>query len=200
MNIYEKLLKIQQKISVPKSQTNEYSKYNYRSCEDILEALKPLLAEVGAVLTLDDEIIERNGRFYVKATATLISVDDGKVDTITNTAYAREEETKKGLDASQITGSCSSYARKYALGGLLLLNDAKDADAMDNRDPEERQQAPKKITDTQAKKLEYKCDCDHIDIKLILKEFKVKELTELTEAQLEKTYKYWDKLKEKAGK
>lgn len=197
MNVYEKLQTIQQKINVPKAQTNDFSKYNYRSCEDILEALKPILAEVNAVLTLDDEIIEKNGRFYVKATATLISTadHDGRLDTITNTAYAREEETKKGLDASQITGACSSYARKYALGGLLLLNDAKDADSMDNREPE-----PRKITKTQADKLAYKCDTDYIDPKLILKEFGVKSLQDLTDAQLEKTYKYWDNLKKKAGK
>lgn len=200
MNIYEKLAVIQQKINVPKSQENEYSHYKYRSCEDILEAVKPILAETKTLLTLDDEIIERNGRFYVKATATLISVEDGKLDTITNNAYAREEETKKGLDASQITGSCSSYARKYALGGLFLLNDAKDADTMDNREPEERQQAPKRITDTQAKKLAVKCEAENIDTALILKQFKVKALSELTEAQLETTYKYWDKLKAKAGK
>ena len=105
-NILSKLLTIQTKLKAPKGQFNEYGKYYYRSCEDILEAVKPLLAETGTVLMLTDNIIEMNGRFYVKATAKLMTENEE----IANTAYAREEETKKGMDASQITGSCSTYA------------------------------------------------------------------------------------------
>lgn len=197
LNVYEKLAIIQKGISVPKNNVNEYGKYNYRSCEDILAAVKPLLEKTGTVLTLDDEVVLINERYYVKATATLVSTaeKDGKLDIVSNCGYAREEEVKKGMDASQITGSCSSYARKYALAGLFLLDSEKDADARDNREPE-----PRKITKTQADKLAYKCDTDYIDPKLILKEFGVKSLQDLTDAQLEKTYKYWDNLKKKAGK
>lgn len=126
----KKLAKIQSSLICPKDQYNSFGKYNYRSCEQILEAVKPLLD--GAVLTLSDEIVDLGGRIYAKATATFID-DDFRMST---TAYAREEETKKGMDAAQITGACSSYARKYALAGLFLLDDNKDADTMDNKKPE----------------------------------------------------------------
>lgn len=121
--IYEKLAKIQATLKAPKNQFNSFGKYNYRSCEDILEAVKPLLN--GLVLTVSDEIVLIGDRYYVRATATLT---DGK-EGITNPAYAREEDNKKGMDASQLTGATSSYARKYALAGLFLLDDNKDSDA-----------------------------------------------------------------------
>jgi len=117
------LTEIQQKLKAPKNQFNSFGKYNYRSCEDILEAVKPLLN--GATLTISDEIINVGDRYYVKATATLKHGEEWE----TVTAFAREEENKKGMDASQITGSASSYARKYALNGLFLIDDTKDADA-----------------------------------------------------------------------
>ena len=129
--VYEKLLQIQSKLKVPKGQYNEFGKYKYRSCEDILEALKPLLAEVKAVITLDDEIVQVGERIYIKATASFIDIEDKQ--TITTTAYAREEETKKGMDGSQITGASSSYARKYALNGLFAIDDNKDSDATNNQ-------------------------------------------------------------------
>jgi len=129
-NIYNKLHDIQTQLKAPKNQFNQFGKYNYRSCEDILEAVKPLLN--GLVLLLSDDIIQIGDRYYVKATATLT---DGK-ETISNPAYAREEADKKGMDASQLTGATSSYARKYALAGLFLLDDNKDADTMDNKKPE----------------------------------------------------------------
>lgn len=119
-----KLLKIQTELKAPKGQFNKFGNYKYRSCEDILEALKPLLAKEGCTLTLSDEIVEIGGRVYVKATATLT---DGTA-TERVTAYAREEESKKGMDASQVTGAASSYARKYALNGLFCIDDTKDAD------------------------------------------------------------------------
>lgn len=122
-----KLLYIQQRLKAPKGQYNEFGKYRYRSCEDILEGVKPLLAEAGAVLTLNDEITEIGGRVYVKASAILRDTETDSF--ITNTAYAREPEDKKGADASQITGAASSYARKYALNGLFCIDDVKDADA-----------------------------------------------------------------------
>lgn len=130
--ITDKLLGIQTALKAPKNQTNPFGGYNYRSCEEILEAVKPLLEKAMTTLNLSDEIVEVGGRIYVKATATLYdcsSYTEGHIDTISATGYAREEESKKGMDASQITGSASSYARKYALNGLFCIDDTKDADA-----------------------------------------------------------------------
>lgn len=129
--VYEKLLQIQSKLKAPKGQYNEFGKYKYRSCEDILEALKPLLAEVKAAVTLNDEIVQVGERIYIKATVSFIDIEDKQ--TITTTAYAREEETKKGMDGSQITGASSSYARKYALNGLFAIDDNKDSDTTNNQ-------------------------------------------------------------------
>ena len=120
----EKLIHIQSRLKAPKGNYNSFGKYKYRSCEDILEAAKPLLAEEGLTLILSDEIEQIGDRYYVRATASLY--DESLVTTVS--AYAREEETKKGADASQITGAASSYARKYALNGLFLIDDTKDAD------------------------------------------------------------------------
>lgn len=128
MNLYEKLLAIQNILKAPKNQLNEFGGYNYRSCEDILEAVKPLCLENRAVLTISDKIVAVGGRYYVEATATLTDADKPE-SSIVVTASAREEEVKKGMDPSQITGSASSYARKYALNGLFDIDDTKDADA-----------------------------------------------------------------------
>jgi len=128
MTLIDKLAAIQTKLHAPKNQKNTFGGYNYRSCEDILEAVKPLLD--GLVLTITDEVTDVGGRIYVKATARLT---DGK-DAMTATAFAREAESRKGMDESQITGSTSSYARKYALNGLFLIDDNKDADSQDNRE------------------------------------------------------------------
>ena len=127
MNVYEKLLTIQSQLKAPKNQFNSFGKYSYRSCEDILEGLKPLLDKVKATLIIEDEIVQIGDRYYIKATATLIDVVEGQK--IHATAYAREDETKKGMDLAQITGSTSSYARKYALNGLFAIDDTKDSDA-----------------------------------------------------------------------
>lgn len=126
MQILEKLKTIQTELKVPKGQHNSYGGYNYRSCEDILESLKPLLAVHNCALTLQDEIVKIGERYYIKATAALFDCENG--EQYSNTAYAREENSKKGMDASQITGAASSYARKYALSGLLCVDDNKDAD------------------------------------------------------------------------
>ena len=128
MEFIEKIVAIQSELKAPKGQYNSFGKYNYRSCEDILEGVKPLLAKHGLVLTIQDSIDLIGDRFYVKATAT---ITDGKEQLSTN-AYARESLDKKGMDASQVTGATSSYARKYALNGLLAIDDTKDADTMDN--------------------------------------------------------------------
>lgn len=123
--IQEKLTKIQKTLKAPKGNFNSFGKYKYRSCEDILEAVKPLLEDVS--LTLSDEIISVGNRYYIKATASLKEGDDE----IIVSAFARESEDKKGMDDSQITGTASSYARKYALNGLFLIDDTKDADTDD---------------------------------------------------------------------
>ena len=135
----EKILgEIQANLIAPKGQWNGFGKYKYRSCEDILEAVKPLLAEKNVTLTISDDMILLGNRYYVKATATLSNDMFTHKDeplTIQVTAFARESETKKGMDDSQITGAASSYARKYALNGLLLIDDNKDADTQDNKKP-----------------------------------------------------------------
>lgn len=119
---------IQHKLKAPKGQYNSFGKYNYRSCEDILEGVKPLLKEHNLALLIDDEIVQIGERYYVKATA---KITDGR-EIVSAIAYAREPDTKKGMDESQITGATSSYARKYALNALLCIDDTKDADTMDN--------------------------------------------------------------------
>ena len=140
----EKLSRIQAELKAPKSQRNNFGNYNYRSCEDILEAVKPLLAREGLVLTITDSIEMVGNRYYVKATAT---VTDGE-KSISTTAYARESDGRKGMDESQVTGSSSSYSRKYALNGLFCIDDTKDADTMDNT--EKPKAAPNKKPDKAA--------------------------------------------------
>ena len=120
------LAQIQSELKAPKGQRNTFGKYNYRSCEDILEAVKPLLKERGLVILITDDIVQLGDRYYVRATATIY---DSEGSYISNSALAREEAVKKGMDASQITGATSSYARKYALNGLFAIDDTKDADA-----------------------------------------------------------------------
>lgn len=121
----KELLEVQSALKAPKGQYNTFGKYKYRSAEDILEAVKPLLQEKQCTLILSDEVLQIGNRIYVKATATFSTSQGAQVVT---TAYAREEEVKKGMDGSQITGTASSYARKYAMNGLFLIDDAKDAD------------------------------------------------------------------------
>lgn len=126
----EKLLTIQTKLNAPKNQRNNFGGFNYRSCEDILTAVKPLLAETNTSLTISDEVVLIwETRFYIKATATLYDNETWEVITQT-TALAREQEDKKGMDQSQVTGAASSYARKYALNWLFCIDDNRDADAM----------------------------------------------------------------------
>jgi len=143
MNIYEKLLKAQVELKAPKGQYNSFGKYKYRSCEDILEALKPVLNKFKLTLFIKDDVIEVNTRNYVKATITLVNTE--KPDEIIETsALAREEETKKGMDGSQITGASSSYARKYALNGMFMIDDTKDSDSTNTHGKEEKTEAERK--------------------------------------------------------
>lgn len=123
------LVTIQSRLKAPKSQFNQFGGYRYRSCEDILEAVKPLLLETGCTLTISDDVVQVGTRVYIRATATLAAPDGREWET---TALAREADTKKGMDDSQITGTASSYARKYALNGLFAIDDCKDADTLNN--------------------------------------------------------------------
>lgn len=137
----DKLIKIQQELKAPKNQYNSFGGYDYRSCEDILEAVKPLLAREKLLLTINDKIVKIGERYYVRATASL---RDEEKNCIKSIAYAREEETKKGMDGSQITGASSSYARKYALNGLFLIDDSKDSDTT-NRGEEKQEKSDVKL-------------------------------------------------------
>lgn len=136
------LTEIQKRLKAPKSNYNSFGKYNYRSCEDILEAVKPLLGD--NTLTLSDEVVQIGDRIYVKATAVF---RDGATETRVS-AFAREAESKKGMDESQVTGTASSYARKYALNGLFLIDDTKDADT-DEFAKVQKKSEPKKEKQTE---------------------------------------------------
>lgn len=126
----KQLQEIQSELKAPKNQYNKFGGYKYRNAEDIMEAVKPLLKKHGCTLTVSDDIVLVGNRFYIKATATI--TDNEGTTSVSTTAFAREEETKKGMDAAQITGAASSYARKYALNGLFCIDDTKDADATNN--------------------------------------------------------------------
>ena len=176
MNIYEKLSKIQTELKAPKGQYNSFGKYKYRSCEDILEALKPIVAKNKATLILSDELVNIGERYYIKSTATLIDTEEEKQ--IQNTAYAREELEKKGMDGSQITGTASSYARKYALNGLFNIDDTKDADT-----DEFAIQGNEKVTDTEARTIYALIQKNGRDLNKFLEYFKVSNTNELTKSR-----------------
>ena len=150
MNIYEKINKIQVELKAPKSQRNNFGNYNFRNCEDILEALKPLLLREKIIIQLSDELVQTGDRFYIKATATLIDVESGEKHSAT--AFAREELSKKGMDGSQITGASSSYARKYALNGLLAIDDTKDSDTTNTHNNNEPKNQKKQVSAEEKRK------------------------------------------------
>lgn len=152
MSVYEKLMRVQSTVSVPKNRENSFGHYSYRSAEDICEGVKPVLKEVGATIVLSDTIENVGDRYYVKATATFTDTESG--ESIQNSAFARESADKKGTDEAQISGAASSYARKYCLNGLLLLDDNKDADTDENRiEREARSKGSEKKSET--KKSDY---------------------------------------------
>ncbi len=154
MTICEKLVDIQSRLNAPKGQYNSFGKYYFRSCEDILTAVKPLLGEHKLSITLVDNIEAVGNRYYIKATAT---ISDGE-NSISTFAFAREEENKKGMDGSQITGASSSYARKYALNGLFAIDDSKDSDSTNKGSQSGKKTKADTPTDTQEpQKKEYKC-------------------------------------------
>lgn len=193
MNIYEKINKIQVELKAPKSQRNNFGNYNFRNCEDILEALKPLLLREKMIIQLSDELVQIGDRFYIKATATLIDIESGEKHS--TTSFAREELTKKGMDGSQITGASSSYARKYALNGLLAIDDTKDSDTTNtgnhNSESSKQQAKPKKTLTKEEKKARFiKYINEHYtDFKMKIDKFKlensVKNIEELTYEKLE---------------
>jgi len=145
MTVYEILNKIQVELKAPKNQVNAFGKYKYRSCEDILEAVKPLLC--GAIVTMDDKIVLVGERYYIKTTMTITHENQN----ISCSAFARENENQKGMNVSQITGATSSYARKYCANGLFLIDDTKDADTMpppDSKDKPETFKQPEELKPT----------------------------------------------------
>lgn len=175
MGINEKLLNAQSKLKVPKSNFNSFGKYKYRSCEDILEAVKPIMQEEKMLLTLADEVVLIGERYYVKATAT-VTFDK---ESLSVSAYAREEEEKKGQDGSQITGTASSYARKYALNGLFNIDDTKDADT-DEYQKNTKEEPIKKTTPATEKQIEVlEKNKDNETVKKALEYYK-KDIKDLT--------------------
>ena len=199
MNLYEKLSIIQSKLKAPKNQYNSFGKYNYRSCEDILEGLKPLLLEYKATVTLSDEIKQIGDRYYIKATANLIDCESG--ESISNTALAREEDSKKGMDSSQLTGSTSSYARKYALNGLFCIDDVKDADSRDNsaRDTKQNKDIATSEADRIAKVNEVMSALKEkdIDVEIVKRLYKVDDLRTLDMKKCDNIMKHLDDIKKK---
>lgn len=180
LNIYEKLIKIQQELKCNKGQYNDFGKYRYRSCEDILESVKPLLQKYDLVILLGDDIIYTGERYYIKATAV---ISDTNGNTIQNTAFAREEEAKKGMDGSQITGTASSYARKYALNGLLAIDDTKDADTNEFKQQTiEEEKATKEQIDY-IKEMLTTGDYDEEEVKEYLKKCRRKKLSDLSKKE-----------------
>lgn len=191
MTIYEKLLNIQTELKAPKGQRNNFGKYNYRSCEDILEAVKPLLKKEKCTLIINDEIerIEARyyikARYYVKATVNLIDIETG--EKISTNAYAREEESKKGMDGSQVTGASSSYARKYALNGLFAIDDTKDSDATNQHDKKQASASQQSIIKQQiAEIIKVKGKSFDLLTKVINTKFKKEKFDDLTAEEQQK--------------
>lgn len=172
----EKLKEVQTQIKAPKNLYNTFGKYKYRNAEGILEAVKPYLDKYNLFLVLSDEIVQVGERYYIKATAVLHDGEENK--SVSVSAYAREAATKKGMDDSQITGTASSYARKYALNGLFLLDDTKDADTDENRI--ERENRSTTISKTEAKALYSILQKHNIDVNDFMAERDIHKLSELT--------------------
>ena len=198
MNIYEKLSYVQGKLKAPKSQFNDFGKYAYRNAEDILEAVKPLCAEVKALVLLTDEVKTVGNRFYVEATAKFVDCETAGpiMSSIEVKANAREEETKKGMDGSQVTGASSSYARKYALNGLFAIDDTKDSDTTNKGD---KPKAEPKQEPVEEPPVEYP-DINDYEPEMTLEEALaievktrdgVKKLGELSQRELEIGSKAW---------
>lgn len=185
MTVYEKLIAVQSELKAPKGQYNNFGKYAYRNCEDILEALKPLLKENKATLIITDEVLTVDNRFYVKANVKFIDIETG--ESIENAAYAREEESKKGMDGSQVTGASSSYARKYALNGMFAIDDTKDSDSTNTNEKTTNNKSTGIITEAQIKRLfaiANKASISPEDVKkVVAKSFGTQDLKKMTKQQ-----------------
>jgi len=190
-DLQKKLNEIQQHLVAPKNQFNKFGNYKYRSAEDILDGVKKLLGD--SVLVINDEIVQLGDRFYVKATATLKLGDNE----ISASAFARESENKKGMDDAQITGSTSSYARKYALNGLFCIDDTKDADSMDNSKPKPEPKKPlEMISKTQEDKITELVTSRGRTISEVCKIGKITDIKELTRERAYKLIKHLEALPE----
>lgn len=204
MSLSEKLSRIQTTLKAPKNLYNKFGKYKYRNSEGICEAVKPYLEQNKCYMVLKDDMLELGGRFYIRATATLYDTESD--DCIKATAFAREAESKKGMDESQITGAASSYARKYALNGLFLLDDTKDADSNEyseqgkentdeNKEAEQRQVELSKISEIKVKSLEERCRKEGIELSKLMRLYKVSSLSDLSELQFRNINDHWEDIK-----
>ena len=184
MNVYEKLMNIQANLKAPKGQYNSFGKYSYRNAEDILEALKPLLKDYKATVTLKDDLLLIGDRYYLQATATFTDIESG--ESVIVTSLAREEVTKKGYDVSQLTGSTSSYARKYALNGLMLIDNSElDPDSINTFEKESNIQV-KSLSEAQINRLyaiAYKAKYDKLKIESMIKSKYKKDIKDLTKLE-----------------
>jgi hypothetical protein len=190
MTVYSKLVEVQNKLKAPKSQFNSFGKYNYRNAEDILEAVKPILKEVGAAVVLKDEIVLIGDRYYLKTKAQFIDAENG--ETIEVEAIAREAEEKKGMDAAQVTGATSSYARKYALNGLFLIDDTKDNDH-DTLHKTDLKKEELKISQIQIDSVVQLITETKTELKPFLEYFKIKEISQMTATQADQAIKILEK-------
>ena len=208
MNIYKKLSAMQRELLAPKTQFNSFGKYSYRSCEDILEALKPLMKKYKTAVVISDDVCQMGGRVYVLATASLIDAESegDKPQKISTAALAREPEEKKGMDESQITGTASSYARKYALNGLFAIDDVQDADARAERakkakeltDEEKREKAMalKKISLATATALAARCNAEGVVAGKLCQLYRVDSLEDITNQMHRNICDHWEEVKE----
>lgn len=207
MSIYEKLALVQQELVAPKGQRNDFGKYNYRSCEDIEAAVKPILAKHKATIIMDGGEMKCIGdRYYMTVKVVFVDLETG--DQYMTSATVREEEQKKGMDSTQVSGACMSYARKYALAGLLLIDNEKDADT--NEYTKKKQDAAEEakheaevnfiknavIPDTKAKVLRKMCETESVNIDALCKLYKVNAIEELTEEKFQNINAHWAKVKE----
>ena len=195
--LYKKVQEIQTHLKAPKNLYNSFGKYKYRNAEGICEAVKPLLAEHGLILTLSDEIVAVGERYYVKATATICS-DANEVLSVS--AFARESLDKKGMDDSQITGTASSYARKYALNGLFLLDDTKDADTDEYRTESKEKAKEQLVSKEQLEELQQLCREANREEAYIAKSMGVNALAELPADKFNKVRKGLVDIKMKGAK
>ena len=191
MNIQEKLFYIQQNLKAPKGQYNKFGDFHYRSCEDIQEAVKPILKEVKAVLLISDEIIQIGNRFYIKATAALQDIENN--EQIANTVFAREVEEKPKMGAAQITGSCSSYARKYALNGLFCIDDAKDPDYPTER-PEQQGKPKDGISKAEIAKLQQEAARTGTNLSTVCQRYKVAAVQNMNHEQYLRAMSAFEKM------